>query len=589
MKLHRAVGIDLGTTNSVTASIDESGHTEILRDSESNLLVPSLVLFDDERTIVGEEARLRGRNRPQRLAGCAKRELGRRYYSQPIDGVRIPPEVIQACILNKLRQNIAGRLSLDFGTVVAVPAHFNELQRQLTAEAAEMAGLQLLDIINEPVAAVLAFGEHMPLLSPPGTRTNDFRILVYNLGGYSFEATLLEVQPEVFTTLATDCDLQLGGHDWDLRLVDYLAEQFIRQHGVDPREIPQGLDQFVAAAVRAKHALGVRHQTTVTLHHGELSCEVRLTRAVLADITRDLLERTAQTTEALLAGARLTWHDVSHVLLVGGATRMPMVHQLIEQRTGRLPDLGINPSEAIARGAAIYANNLLRAATGGRRRFQIKNLSTHSLGIEGNDPKSGKKINTVLIPRGTPLPSKVTKNFAIKASKQKSLTIRVLEGESVNPEKCLTLGHATIHDLPAELSAEWPVEVTYAYSASGLLQIDARLRYTDRAVHLELARVGAMTQMHLQRWKAAVLAAGSFRVYREIALLERRDQLAPAITTTTPSTEVAESQTGLLSFLKRYVPFAFDRATNLSAEEPALAAATGDGPVQGRPTEKPQS
>lgn len=578
MKLHHAVGIDLGTTNTVAASLDDAGHTAIVRDREGNLLIPSVVLFDDDRTIVGEEARLRGRGRPERLAACAKRELGRRFYSQPIDNVRIPPEVIQACILSKLRNEVTARSGPEFGVVVAVPAYFTEVQRRLTAEAATMAGLQLLDIINEPTAAMLALGEHTPLLTGPSAAARGLRVLVYNLGGYSFEATLLEAQPDRFTTLATDFDLQLGGHDWDLRLVDYLAEQFIRQHQVDPRDNPHSLDQLLTTAIRAKHALGVRHQTAVTLHYGELTCEVRLTRTLLADLTRDLLERTAQTSEAVLAAAGLGWSDVSQVLLVGGATRMPAVQQLIEQRTGRAPDQTINPSEAIARGAAIYAQQIMHtgAATDERRRFQIQNVTTHSLGIESNDPKTGKRINKVLIRRGTALPAKVTKDFALKASKQKSITIRVLEGDSADPEKCVTLGHASLHDLPDDLSEEWPVEITYSYNASGLLEIDARLRYTDRAVHLEVTRTGALSHLHLQRWKSAVQAGGSFRVYREIALVERREQIAPAqrsaqiasAVVALPS-EAAESASGLVSFLKRYMPFAFGRG---KVEEPAVAA-----------------
>ncbi len=568
-----AVGIDLGTTHTIAAVVNSAGHSEMLRDREGEYLMPSVVLFDTERTIVGHEARLRGRARPSRLAACPKRDIGQPLYRQPLDGLQLPPEVIQACILNKMRLSLLDTLGSDSGVVIAVPAHFNEAQRQATAAAGEMAGLRVLDIMNEPVAVAVAFGEHTPLFDPSATPKAPTRMLVFDLGGYTFEATLLEVAAGTISTVATERLSELGGHDWDLRLADRFAEAFIREHGADPRESAVGLEFLLQLASRAKIALSLRQHTTVSVSFEGKSCSVRVSRDEFEHMTADLLATALKLCESLLRGVSWEWRDVTRTLLVGGATRMPMVATILRAKTGKEPESRISPDEAVARGAALCAANLLQLgeAIGRVPRFEVSNVSTHSLGIEGVDPQTGKKTNKILIPRGTPLPAKATRDFVTRQNQQQAIIIKVLEGESPHPQECVQLGRVAIRNLPADMSDQWPVEVTYSYNAQGRISIDARIRYTDREVHLETARLGGVSEKHRIRWKQLVMAAPGFAAYQEMnRWMREQDSPPPMVVVSSPaeapSEPSAEDSSLSMSFLRRLMPFAFRKSSTATDE-----------------------
>ena len=251
----RAVGIDLGTTNSAAAYVDESGRTVMLRNGEGELITPSVVLFDDAEVIVGKEARRLSAVFPDRVAEWVKRDMGQPFYSRPIRGERLPPEVIQACILRKIKGDIFAQLGSAAKAVITVPAYFDEPRRKATADAGEMAGLTLLDIVNEPTAAALGFGETLGYLSSQGKPLAEMVVMVYDLGGGTFDATLLKLSAGNVRTLATDGNVQLGGHDWDTRLVGYAAEAFQKQYHRDPQEDAASASRLFAAAVDAKHTL----------------------------------------------------------------------------------------------------------------------------------------------------------------------------------------------------------------------------------------------------------------------------------------------------------------------------------------------
>jgi molecular chaperone DnaK len=524
------IGIDLGTTNSAVARVNEANHTEMIRSIEGDLMVPSVVLLEDERVYVGEEARLRGRGRPDRLVSCIKRNVGENVPAPPVDGVTLPTEVVQACILNKLRHDVSLQLGTGLGVVVAVPAFYGDPQRKAVADAGQMAGLNILDVVNEPVAAALAFSEYSGYLSPGITPLRKMYLLVYDLGGFSFEVTLLEVESGGLITLGTDHDLHLGGHDWDFRVADYVAEQFLNHHGLDPRKDPAGLELLLHRAERAKRALGLRRSVNVTMEFAGRSTTIDLSREKFIELTSDLMQRTADMARRLLQQSGLGWSDVSRVLLVGGATRMPLIRQMLMQLTGQQPDTTVNPEEAVARGAAIYAHQVqaMAAATGQHPRFRVTNVTTHSLGIEGVDQKTGRKTNTVLIPRGASLPAKVTRKFVTKANAQKSITIVVLEGDEADPDACTRIGRATIRDLPSELSQEWPVDVTYEYSAGGRLKVDAQVRYTDRVVHLELLRTSGLSFDQIRTWRQLVVQGAGWQAMRAVLERERHPPIAVA-------------------------------------------------------------
>lgn len=533
-----AIGIDLGTTNCVVARVSEAHHTEIVRDAVGNLLVPSTVLLDDQKVFVGEEAKLRGAGKPDRLVTRAKSQMGHSAFAPPVRGLSLPPEVIQACILNALRENIVRRVGPEFGTVIAVPSFFGDPQRKATADAGAMAGLDVLDLINEPVAAVLAASEHSGLLTPDADPEAKRYVVVYDLGGYTFEATLLEIQAGGLRTLLTSYEENLGGHDWDKRLADHLAEMFIKQHHVDPTADPPGLQYMLGRAARIRHTLSLRPRAPASVSYAGKSLETKVGRDVFSQITADLVARTAELTQNLLTAAGLKWPQISRILLVGGATRMPTIRHMLRQLTGREPDHSMHPDEAVARGAAIYASHLLAMAGAAEPapRFRVTNLSARSLGIEGVDQRSGKKVNRVLIPRGTPLPARASEKFVTKASAQKTITITLLEGENSDPGGCTTIGRAVIRNLPAEVTEEWPVDVTCEYTAGGRIQMDAQVRYTDRKVHLELVRTVGLSNEKIKRWREVITSGAGFAGFQAVLEGERSAPIALASDRSEPET-----------------------------------------------------
>lgn len=555
----RIIGIDLGTTNTVVAAVNPAGHTEILRTREGESLIPSVVLFDDEKTIVGREAQLRGRAHPDRLAACAKRLMGTAFYDHPIGGESIPPEVIQACILQQVKREWVSQDDRQNRAVIAVPAHFNEAQRHATTMAAEMSGLRLLELVTEPIAAALAFAEDAPMFSIVDSQSAPRAVLVFDLGGYTFEATLLSIRPGEMTMVATDHDSFLGGHDWDLRLVDMLAEAFIRGHGVDPRDEPRHLDHLVQRAIQFKHALGVRSHASAHLVCGGKRETVRITRPQFESATADLVEQTGLICDRVLQRGGVPWPRVTQVLLVGGATRMPMIRQMLARRLGRDADDRVCPEEAVARGAAIYA---ARAIQGGGTppALQVTSTSTHSLGIEGVNDETGKRVNKVLIPKGTPLPATVTREFFAKRNPQGSIVFNVLEGENSQPDKCVKIGMVILRDLPAEVSEQWPVEVTYEYTPSGRLSVDARARYTNCCAHLTTVRAVGVSQAHVARWKKVITAQSGLPEYRQVLAWERSvESPPPVVVAGLPEPVATPEPEGVLAFLRRLMPFIFQR------------------------------
>lgn len=516
----KAIGIDLGTTNSAVAWVDDTGQTQMVPNAEGDLLTPSVVLFDDSEVIVGREARNATVLNPDRVAVWVKRDMGAPVYNRPIRGEYLPPEVIQACILRKLRTDVVHVLGPESRVVITVPAYFDEPRRKATADAGEMAGLTVLDIVNEPTAGALAFGERLGYLSRSSAPQREITVMVYDLGGGTFDVTLLKLAPGNIQTIATDGDVQLGGYDWDLRIVEYAAEAFKKLNGVDPRENPSATGRLFNAAVDAKHALSARAQTLIPVDYAGRSLEVPLTRQQFEQMTADLLERTAYTTRQLLTAAKMQWKNVNRVLLVGGSTRMPAVPAMLQQLTGLLPDHTVNPDEAVARGAALYANYLLGKRAGGKEQpsFEVTNVNSHSLGVEGIDQETLRKKNVIIVPRNTPLPVKVTERFATKTDGQRSIVIQVLEGESSLPGECTAIGRTVIRDLPPTLPKNWPVEVTFEYGANGRLTVRGVVPGTHREVVLDMERAVGLSHDGVARWKKAVGAEGGFDAFETILM-----------------------------------------------------------------------
>jgi len=537
-------------TNTVVAAINNVGLTEIIPDREGNRLIPTAVFFDDQRTAVGEAAYLWSRGRPGRLVTLVKREMGGSVYSRPIEGIQLPPQVIQACLLNQVRLDVSKRLGSNLAVVITVPAHFNEVQRQATAEAGEMAGLHVLEVLTEPVAAALAFGEAGGYLYQALARENA-NVLVFDLGGFTCKATVIAMGDRSFRVLSTEYKSALGGRDFDARIARYLAEVLKQEHGMELDDAARY--RLVDRARKAKHVLAMRPATKIRIEHGGKSVEIPITRELFAKETEDLTKAATDVSRRALHAAKLDWKDVRRVLLVGGATRMPSLREKLQSLSGAEPDYSMNPEEAVARGAALQAANLLVSGNGAQAapKFHITNVTTHSLGIEGIDAKTGQKSNTIVIPKGTPLPVRVSKDFATKANAQKTIAIHVLEGESTDPRECMLIGKAIIRDLPETITDEWPIEVVYEYLANGRLNIEAHLRYTDHAVHLELVRPASVSRMHLQRWKQVITAGSGLTMLRAIVEQQKREHHPPPIATSESGNDQRpEEKHGLYSRIK---------------------------------------
>lgn len=518
MQRAKAIGIDLGTTNSAVAWVDESGHTVMVQNAEGELLTPSIVLFEDSEIVVGKEAKTATIVEPDRVAIWVKRDMGASVYSRPIRGTYLPPEVIQACILRKLKTDATQFVGADFQVIITVPAYFDEPRRKATMDAGQLAGLNVLDIVNEPTASALAFAEVQGYLAMTGGPTEKSNVLVYDLGGGTFDVTLLRLEPGGIRTIATDGDAQLGGVDWDQRLVTYLADEFQKATQSDARRDPHAIARLCSLATETKHTLSARSHASARVEYASRAVDVPVSREQFESMTADLLNRTQHTVEQLLIAAKMQWTDVARILLVGGSTRMPAVQRMLREISGLVPDYAVNPDEAVARGAALYADYLIKRASGvPTRDFEVTNVNAHSLGIEGFEVKTSQKKNVILIPRNTPLPATAGHRFVTKRMGQPSIQIRVLEGESSVPAECTAIGQAIIRDLPPGLPQAWPVEVTFQYGVNGRLSVHAVVPGANRQTELQLERATELSGEGWNRWRdvmdnsvntQAILAAG---------------------------------------------------------------------------------
>jgi molecular chaperone DnaK len=499
-----AIGIDLGTTYSALAYIDTSGRPRTVANEEGDLLTPSVVFFDEEAVVVGKEALKAIATHAVSVARCMKRDLGRRFFPQELSGRHFPPEALEAWVLDKLRRDGARVLGEFQQVVITVPAYFDEVRRKATQDAGFMAGLNVMDIINEPTAAAIAFGYDQGFLRESSNWGRPTRILVYDLGGGTFDVTVMEICGREFVTLATDGDVRLGGEDWDSRLVDFVATEFMNEFGVDPREDPNVRGRLWRDCEDAKRTLSARAKTTIPCDFRQFSTRVTITRDQFEEITRDLLNRTSFTTRQTLQAAGLHWEQIDRVLLVGGSTRMPAVVDMLRSLTGKEPDVSVAADEAVAHGAALHAAHLLASSHGKAPSFTIKNVNSHSLGVVATDPVSQQHRNAIIIPRNTALPVAAKRIFKTQRANQSSVLVQIVEGESAAADECVQIGRCTVRDLPANLPAQTPIEVRFHYHENGRLAVLVNVAGTDKWVQRELIRENSLTDGQLHTWRRFV-------------------------------------------------------------------------------------
>ncbi len=496
-----AVGIDLGTTFSAVAYLDDLGRPVTLVNAEGDLVTPSVVLFEGTNVVVGKEAVKAIATEAESVAQCAKRELGARTFEKNLQGRKYPPEAIQAFVLNKVKLDAQRHLGKFRKVVITVPAYFDEVRRKATQDAGYMAGMEVVDIINEPTAAAIAHGFLKGFLNREGGANKPRKLLVYDLGGGTFDVTVMEIRGDEFLALATDGDVQLGGQDFDQRLVDFVAEEFIRKYDLDPREDPNTAGRLWREAEDAKRTLSARMKASINCDYKGQAVRLEITREKFEEITHDLLDRTQFTTRQTLQAAGLSWKDMDDVLLVGGSTRMPMVSKMLREVSGKEPDASVAVDEAVAHGAALHAGILLARSRGETPVIKIKNVNSHSLGVVATDARTGRKRNAVVIPRNTPLPVTAKRIFRTQKAGQSSILVQIVEGESASPDDCSQIGKCVVRDLPRSLPAQTPIDVRFRYEDNGRLTVHVNVAGTDRELRHEITRENTLTQEQLDAWR----------------------------------------------------------------------------------------
>lgn len=508
------VGIDLGTTYSAIAQLDAEGNPVTIHNADDQPITPSVILLgEDDHVIVGPSYERISVEDPQRIVEAVKRQMGSRDYYVVYQNKKLTSEFLSALILKKLKQDAEARIGPVANAVITVPYYFNDIRRKATQDAGRIAGLNVIDIINEPTAATLAYAWMKGELGRTDVFAEPRTILVYDLGGGTFDVTVVQYTPTQFRVLATDGDVFLGGLDWSRRLVDHIAEQFKRKYGDDPREDPETLLAFTQECENAKRQLSTRAQVPVSVYHKGNTLTVAVTRGDFERMTGDLMQRTKTTTELVLQQAKVEPGTLHDVLLVGGSTYMPVVEQMLQEVTGRPPSRDLIPEEAVAQGAAIHAAILEAKETGGESRMakavihRLRSVNTldvnsHSLGVKITDPNDrARKVNHIMIPRNTTIPYSITQRFVTTSPNQRSIHVVILEGEAPDPNACALIGDFRIVDLPPNLPAGSPVEVTYSYDANGRIHASARELTGNRAASVEIERATGLDSSGLEAFR----------------------------------------------------------------------------------------
>jgi molecular chaperone DnaK len=470
----KVVGIDLGTTNSVVAVMEGQSPT-VIANSEGNRTTPSVVAFTKTgERLVGQLAKRQAVTNPERTISSIKRHMGT-DFAVKIDGKDYTPQEISSMILQKLVNDASSYLGERVTkAVITVPAYFNDAQRQATKDAGKIAGLEVLRIINEPTAAALAYG-----LDKKGNET----ILVWDLGGGTFDVSILEVGDGVFEVKSTNGDTRLGGDDYDKRVVDFLVGEFRKEQGIDLTGDKQAMQRLTEAAEKAKIELSGVVTTNINLpfitadQNGPKHLDVTLTRAKFEELTADLTDRCIQPFKNALADAKLDVSQIQEVVMVGGSTRMPVIQELVKKLTGKELNQSVNPDEVVAIGAAIQAGVL----AGEVRDVVLLDVTPLSLGLE-----TLGGVNTKLIERNTTIPTRKTQVFTTAEDGQTSVDIRVLQGEREMANDNKELGRFRLEGIPAAPRGIPQVEVTFNIDANGIVNVSAKDLGTGKEQQIQI-------------------------------------------------------------------------------------------------------
>ena len=482
----KAVGIDLGTTNSVVAVL-EGGEPAVVANAEGNRTTPSIVAFKGEEVLVGELAKRQAITNPDNTIRSIKREIGT-SWKQEFEGNEYTPQEISARILQKLKRDAESYLGEDVTeAVITVPAYFNDAERQATKEAGKIAGLNVLRIINEPTAASLAYGLE---------NSEDQKILVYDLGGGTFDVSVLEISEGVFEVKSTAGDSKLGGDDWDQKVMDWLVEKFKSSTGIDISTDNMAMQRIKEGAEKAKIELSSTSETEVNLPFitandaGPQHLLEKLSRSEFEKITSDLVERTKRPVEKAIEDAGLSYSDIDHIILVGGSTRIPSIQALVKSMTGKNPHKGVNPDEVVASGAAIQAGVL----KGDVKDVLLLDVTPLTLGVE---TKGG--IVAKMIERNTTIPTKRSETFTTAEDGQTEVEIHVLQGEREMASGNKSLGKFKLTEIPTAKQGTPQIEVTFDIDANGIVNVNAKDLGTGKEQNITITGGTALEDDEIER------------------------------------------------------------------------------------------
>ena len=500
-----AVGIDLGAAKSAVAYVNAVGKPVIVRDAEDQWQVPSAVLIDGISTLVGHPAVALTDQRPNDLALEIKRFVGKQFYPEILQDNRYPPEVLLGLIIARLVDNVRRQVDACDQVVIAVPAHFDEVARKAVQDAGYIAGVEVADIINEPMAAALAHGyQQIHESQAAQVVATEGNVLIVDLGAGKLDVMALAREGQKWTSLSSDGDLKLGGRDWDACLEEIIAQACQQQHGTDPRANAEDVRRLWKTSESVKFRLTQRDSVKVRFQGSESSeiVEVKITREQFEQAAVPLLKRVRKCIATALAGAKWSDQDVDQVILVGAATQLPMIQKLIRGILSDNTAMAMLEPSSIALGAALHASySRIAKADGGQPEQTYHNVSSHSLGIVGTDNKTGRKINAVVIPRNTPLPVTTQRTFKTHKEGQESVMIQIIEGESNSPQECQPIGQCIIEDLPADLPALSPVTVEFNYGSNGRLNVFVESPDTGYRATKELTRSAGLAPVDLHKWR----------------------------------------------------------------------------------------